>query len=92
MIEAFAFQEDDMWVVDVPALNSITQAFTREEVPHMLFDLYESLTEQKADPANFSIKMLEGKEAQDYVRQLENETKEVDAFLEALARKEQHIA
>jgi len=86
MIEAIAFQDGDYWVIDMPAINGVTQALSRDEIEHMALDYYECETDQKADPANFKFTVLEGQAAKEYEQMMEKRYEDID--LSQASRKE----
>lgn len=66
MIQVTAFESGDFWVIDIPALNGMTQAITRDEIRHMAFDFFEGQTDSKVDPSDFTFHVLEGRDAEAY--------------------------
>ena len=84
MIEAIAYQDGDYWVIDMPAIDGVTQALSRDEIEHMAFDYYECETDQKADPANFKFTILEGQVAKEYEQMLDKRYKDIDLSLDSL--------
>ena len=84
MIEVFAFQDGDYWVIDMPVTDGVTQALSRDEIEHMALDYYECETDQKADPANFKFIILEGQAAIEYEQLLDKRYEDVDLSLDSL--------
>jgi len=82
VIEAIAFQDGKFWVIDIPALDGMTQALRRDEIELMAFDFYECETDQKADPSNFKFTILEGEAAKAYAQMLDKRFEEIDLAID----------
>jgi hypothetical protein len=92
VIEVTAFESGNFWVIDIPALNGITQALKRDEIQHMAFDYFECQTDTKADPNNFKFNVLEGGDAEAYSSLLKERFEAIDREIAAFDSAKSDIA